>query len=106
MCVDTEECEGCRRHAAPVQQDMMTTDITIECHDGYVPEWAEAELNRLYGNIYSSLTYFRLFGGLEHAYTYVARRGEGARLSPSFCFVWSTTEWSSLTRVCCWTRKR
>ena len=65
---------------------MITTDITIECHDGYVPEWAEAELNRLYGNIYSSMAHFRLFGGLEHAYTYAARQGEGGKILALFLF--------------------
>lgn len=65
---------------------MKTIEMTIECHDGYVPEWAEADLNRLYGNIYTSLAYFRLSGGLEHAYTYVARRGEGGEALALFLF--------------------
>jgi hypothetical protein len=80
ILMQTRECEVHRGHAAPVQQDMRTTDIAIECHDGYVPEWVEAELNRLYGSIYSSLAHFRLFGGLENAYTYVARQGEGGQI--------------------------
>jgi hypothetical protein len=86
MHMQTKECEEHRHHAAPVRQEMGTTDITIECHDGYVPEWAEAELDALYGNIYSSLVYFRLFGGLEHAYTYVAREGEGGKVVALFLF--------------------
>lgn len=55
---------------------MQMTEVTIACYDGQVPEWAEHELNKLYGNIYSSVTYFRLAGGLEDAHTYVARQGE------------------------------
>lgn len=77
---------GGHRPAGTVLDAMNTTEMTIECHDGYVPEWIEAELNRLYGNIYSSLAYFRLFGGLEHAYTYVARRGEQGEVVAVFLF--------------------
>lgn len=65
---------------------MRAEDTTIECHDGYVPDWAEEELNRLYGNIYSSLAHFRLFGGLQDAYTYVARCGHGGEILALFLF--------------------
>lgn len=65
---------------------MKTNDIVTECHDGYVPDWAEAELNRLYGNIYSSMAHFRLCGGLDDAYTYVARTGHDGEAVALFLF--------------------
>lgn len=65
---------------------MKTNEIVIECHDGYVPEWAEAELNRLYGNIYSSIAHFRVCGGLDDAYTYVARAGHDGEAVALFLF--------------------
>lgn len=65
---------------------MNTTDITVECHDGQIPQWVEAELDRLYGNIYCSLAHFRLCGGLEGAYTYAARRHPGGEIIALFLF--------------------
>lgn len=65
---------------------MKAEEITTECHDGYVPAWAETELDRLYGNIYSSLAHFRLFGGLEDAYTYIARQGRDGKVLALFLF--------------------
>lgn len=65
---------------------MNTTDTSIECHDGHVPEWVAEELDRLYGNIYSSLAHFRLFGGLEHACTYARRRQPDNEIVALFLF--------------------
>lgn len=55
---------------------MNNVDVTVECYDGHVPASAAQELDRLYGNIYSSLLYLQLQGGLNGAHTYIARRGE------------------------------
>jgi hypothetical protein len=43
-------------------------------YDAHVPAFAEPELDRLYGSLYSSLSHFRLNGGLEDASTYVFER--------------------------------
>ncbi|HYD78882.1 MAG TPA: GNAT family N-acetyltransferase [Paucimonas sp.] len=50
-------------------------DIQSAHYDGEVPPFAEMELERLYGSVYSSLAHFRIHGGAEDASTYVARRG-------------------------------
>ena len=62
------------------------SEITIECHEGYIPQWAEQELDRLYGNIHSSLVHFRLSGGLTNTSTYAARRGEKGEVLALFLF--------------------
>lgn len=49
----------------------------ITHYDNHVPRFAEAELERLYGTIFSSLVHFRVYGGAENASTYVARDGGG-----------------------------
>lgn len=49
--------------------------IAVTCHDNEVPLFVEGELERLYGNIFSSLAHFRCFGGLPpDTSTYVARK--------------------------------
>ena len=69
-----------------MHKEMTRQQISVECHDGVVPHWAEAELNRLYGNLYSSLAHFRLFGGLEQASTYVSRRHADGEALAFFLF--------------------
>lgn len=49
----------------------------VTCHQNEVPPFVEAELVRLYGNIYSSLREFRIAGALDApTSTYVERRGQ------------------------------
>jgi hypothetical protein len=48
----------------------------ISLYDNEVPSFAEMELERLYGTIFSSLAHFRIYGGAENASTYVVRSGE------------------------------
>ncbi|HJV52264.1 MAG TPA: GNAT family N-acetyltransferase [Noviherbaspirillum sp.] len=62
------------REATPAP--LTTADIvTATCHDNEVPPFAEAELERLYGNIYSSLRQFRIDGTLAApTSTYVERK--------------------------------
>lgn len=55
--------------AAPV-----AGQATISCHENEIPPFVEAELERLYGCIYSSLAHFRVYGGAEGASTYVVRK--------------------------------
>lgn len=55
---------------------MTMTDIQIAHYDNDIPHFAEAELERLYGAVYSSLIHLRLHGSLSNASTYVARKGD------------------------------
>nr|WP_315222680.1 GNAT family N-acetyltransferase [uncultured Duganella sp.] len=52
--------------AAPLQQ---------HCWHGEVPAWAGPALERLYGNLYATLTQFRLSRDLAQAHTYAAYQG-------------------------------
>lgn len=64
---------GCGK--AAVAQMKTAGEISIICHEDEVPDFVEAELERLYGSVFSSLAQFSVYGGAEHASTYVARRG-------------------------------
>ncbi len=61
-------------------------DISVECYEAHVPEWASVELDRLYGNIFSSLVHFRMCGGLEQVHTYVRRSGIDGKVLAIFLF--------------------
>lgn len=61
-----------------------SNDITVTCHDGTIPSFVESELDRLYGHIYSSLAFFRLFKPPDKVSTYVAR--QGGRVTALFLF--------------------
>ena len=51
-------------------------DISITCYDNDVPSFVEAEMDRLYGNIFSSLLEFRVYGWVAGTTsTYVVSRG-------------------------------
>lgn len=52
------------------------SDISIQCHENDVPAFIGPALERLYGNLFSSLTYYRAFGGADNASTYVVRDGK------------------------------
>ena len=59
-------------HAQKIRQN----DVSIACYENEVPSFIEAELERLYGNIFSSLKQFRTYCGSETAIsTYIARQG-------------------------------
>jgi hypothetical protein len=52
-----------------------TPAVSIACHENEVPAFVEAELERLYGNIFSTLVHFRTYGGLPtDLSTYVVRK--------------------------------
>jgi hypothetical protein len=54
----------------------IVAPLSISHYDHEIPQFAEAELDRLYGTMYSSLAHFRVHGGAENASTYVVRRGD------------------------------
>jgi hypothetical protein len=56
--------------------ERQSQDTAIACHEGEIPSFVESELERLYGHIYSSLQYFRLFKPPDNVNTYVVRNGE------------------------------
>lgn len=54
---------------------MNSSDATIACYENEVPDFVEPELERLYGNIFSSLLQFRVYGWTPgRTSTYVAQR--------------------------------
>jgi CelD/BcsL family acetyltransferase involved in cellulose biosynthesis len=50
-------------------------EIEISCYENDVPAFIEAEMDRLYGNVYSSLAQFRIYSDGSDTSTYIARRG-------------------------------
>ena len=52
------------------------SDISIQCYDNDVPAFVGPALESLYGNLFSSLAYYRVFGGADNASTYVVREGK------------------------------
>lgn len=52
------------------------SDISIQCYDNDVPPFISGALERLYGNLFSSLAYYRAFGGADNASAYVVRDGK------------------------------
>jgi len=52
------------------------SDISIQCYENDIPPFIGSVLERLYGNLFSSLSYYRAFGGAENASVYVVRDGK------------------------------
>lgn len=52
------------------------SDMSIQCYDNDIPAFIEPALERLYGNLFSSLAYYRVFGGADNASAYVVRDGK------------------------------
>jgi hypothetical protein len=50
-------------------------EIEISCYENDVPAFIEADMERLYSNVYSSLAQFRIYSDGCDASTYIARRG-------------------------------
>jgi len=50
--------------------------ISIQCYDNDVPAFIGPALERLYGNLFSSLAYYRVFGGADNASAYIVRDGK------------------------------
>lgn len=56
--------------------EMRTPDgIAITCYENELPPFVEEELERLYASVFSSMALYSVYGGAEHASTYVARDG-------------------------------
>jgi hypothetical protein len=49
--------------------------ISIQCYDHQIPSFVEAALQRLYGNLFSSMEHYRVFGGADNASTYAVFNG-------------------------------
>jgi len=71
-----DECVNKSTNNAIAVQMAPWSDISIQCYDRDVPPFMEAALERLYGNLFSSLAYYRTFGGAENASAYVMRDGK------------------------------
>jgi hypothetical protein len=65
VCMANQQC-----------QQIDAQVMTISCYPNEVPAFVEMELNRIYGNLYSSLTHFRIEGKDHNLSTYVVRKGE------------------------------
>jgi CelD/BcsL family acetyltransferase involved in cellulose biosynthesis len=59
----------------PRHIDGEDEETHIVCHEDMVPDFASAEIDRLYGHLFCSLSYFEMAKQLPGASTYVARRG-------------------------------
>ncbi len=57
-------------------QSTKSEEITISFYENQIPPFVEAEMERLYENIYTSLSRFRIYGEMENASTYVVRKGD------------------------------
>ena len=53
----------------------QSSEITISCYLHEIPPFVERDLVRLYGHLFSSLPFFRIFKSLEDVSTYVVRQG-------------------------------
>jgi hypothetical protein len=54
---------------------MRSNDIAISFHENSVPPFAGAEMERLYGHLYSSLALFSVYGNItDDTSTYIARK--------------------------------
>jgi hypothetical protein len=61
-----------------VESARAADEVTIACYDREVPAFIEHEMDALYGNIFSSMTQFRISGLQDgEASTYVARNRRG-----------------------------
>jgi hypothetical protein len=56
-------------------QPLVADEIAISFFEDGVPDFAEAELERLYRSIYSSLARLRIYAQDRHLRTYIARKG-------------------------------
>jgi len=64
---------------------MEPSQITISLYENAIPDFVEAELNALYGHVYSSLSQFRIYGAIRGTtHTYVAQ--QNGRISAVLLF--------------------
>ena len=70
--------ESAHQPVHPAPQSVPAEAVTISCYENEVPSFVEAELDRLYKHINSSLCHHAVRRKASGASTYVARRGEQA----------------------------
>ena len=58
----------------PAQLQSHPDHTVIEYYEGEIPAFVEAELSRLYGNIYAALPQLQISGALEYLHIYVVRK--------------------------------
>ncbi|MGH8808694.1 MAG: GNAT family N-acetyltransferase [Noviherbaspirillum sp.] len=58
----------------PVDSIAVGDDLTISFHENEVPSFAAAEIDRLYGHLFCSLSHFQVAKDLKQASTYVVRK--------------------------------
>jgi hypothetical protein len=56
------------------EQSEQSEEVRISCYDNQVPAFAGLEIDRLYGHLYCSPSYFEIANELAGACTYVARQ--------------------------------
>ncbi|NMM38842.1 MAG: GNAT family N-acetyltransferase [Glaciimonas sp.] len=62
---------GCHKSNRSIEPD----GITISCYENDVPEFIEADLDRIYGSLYSSLVQFSIYCDSRDTNTYIVRKG-------------------------------
>jgi hypothetical protein len=70
--------KGGHQPAHPAPHAVPAEAVTISCYENAVPSFVEAELDRLYQHINSSLSHYAVRRKASGASTYVARRGDQA----------------------------
>lgn len=71
-----EQSSGNIANNAVAVQMSAWSDVSIQCYENDVPPFIGAVLERLYGNLFSSLAYYKVFGGADNASAYVVRHGK------------------------------
>jgi hypothetical protein len=67
-----QTCDAGSVHAAPAR--FRREEIAVACYENEVPSFVGAEVDRLYGHLYCSLSYFETARQLDGASTYVVRK--------------------------------
>ena len=59
----------------PSAHTSFEDEVAVACYENEIPPFLDAELQRLYGNIHSTLSHLRIYGGYSQvSHVYVARR--------------------------------
>ncbi len=79
MDTSTVTARSQKHHALPIAhgagKPMAADDIAISFYEQEVPPFVEAEMERLYENVYTSLARFHIYGEAANASAYVVRKG-------------------------------
>jgi hypothetical protein len=67
-----QSCASDVEHGADQSKDVQ--EIIISFYENEVPSFVEAEMERLYENVYTSLARFHIYGEAENASAYVVRK--------------------------------